>query len=326
MDMQSSARTAALLATLLATELAVAQSGVFGTGAHFGSGWQLDPSGGLWGTGTNFGSGWMSDGAGGLVGTGRNFGSGWMPDGTGGFVGTGANFGSGWQSDGRGGFVGTGRNFGSGWQSDGAGGLVGHHRTAIQQRGVDVARKDADGPNPAGTLLGVDGLGQAGQTELGHHISRTRLGGGLFAGIGDDVDDGARSPLAHSGQEGLHAVIGAIQVGIHHRPIVGVGKHFQGPLRSIGARRIDQHLDGPHLVFDARAHRAHRFLAGDVALEGGDATGPITGQRPGFFEGRAAAPQGDNRPPGLHQSQHAGLPDTRAAPGHHCQSIHGAEC
>jgi len=128
MDMQSSARAAALLAALLSAEPAAAQSNLFGTGANFGSGWQVDPSGGLWGTGTNFGSGWTSDGAGGLVGTGRNFGSGWMPDGAGGFVGTGANFGSGWQSDGRGGFVGTGANFGSGWQADGAGGLVGTGR------------------------------------------------------------------------------------------------------------------------------------------------------------------------------------------------------
>ena len=69
--------------------------------------------------------------------------------------------------------------------------------------------------NAAGTNIPRRSL-----AELGEHVGGAALGAGLFAGLGDDVDDGAGLAGTHLRQESLGAVIGAVEVGINDGVVV----------------------------------------------------------------------------------------------------------
>src|SRR6266849_1866155 len=79
-------------------------------------------------------------------------------------------------------------------------------RSLVEQWRVDVTGEDGAGPNPIAALLDVDGLGEAREAELGHDVRGASLRVRLFAGVGDNVHDGAGFSFAHRGQKRLEAV------------------------------------------------------------------------------------------------------------------------
>ena len=90
---------------------------------------------------------------------------------------------------------------------------------------------------------------------------------GLFAGVGHDIDDGAGASGAHAGQEGLDAVIGPVEVGIDHGPIILEGEHLEGAARGVGAGGIHQHFHLAEAGQNPARGILHSIGIADVARE-----------------------------------------------------------
>src|SRR5260370_19284434 len=116
-------------------------------------------------------------------------------------------------------------------------------RSLVEQWRVDITGEDGAGPNPIAPLLDVDGLGEAREAELGHDVRGASLRVRLFAGVGDNVHDGAGFSFAHCGQESLEAVVGAVQIGVDQAMIILQGDQFPPPPRPFPAAGLHDHFD-----------------------------------------------------------------------------------
>src|SRR5713101_6910064 len=116
-------------------------------------------------------------------------------------------------------------------------------RSLVEQWRVDVTGEDGAGPNPIAPLLDVDGLGEAREAELGHDVRGASLRVRQFAGVGDNVHDGAGFSFAHGGQERLEAVVGAVQIGVDQAMIILQGEQFQAAPGRVRAGGVHEQLD-----------------------------------------------------------------------------------
>nr|WP_049975503.1 hypothetical protein [Chthoniobacter flavus] len=116
------------------------------------------------------------------------------------------------------------------------------------------------------------------------------MGRRRFAGIGDNIHNRARFAFAHLRKERLHAVISAIEIGVHHLVVIAEREHFQGAVRHVRAGGIDERFHAAEFREHALAHLGYVFGLADIAGDDQRA-GNLRGD--GFERFAAAAEQGD---------------------------------
>ena len=71
--------------------------------------------------------------------------------------------------------------------------------------------------------------------------------------------DSPGTARAHLREKRLHAVVGAVQIDVHHHMIISEGENFECTLWRIGSGRIYEHFDLLKLTQGLLCHLFNRF-------------------------------------------------------------------
>ena len=209
-----------------------------------------------------------------------------------------------------------------------AGGDVGglHHLRArlgrrrdgafVEDVGVDIAGEDRARAQAVGALLGVERLGEAGETEFRGDVGDAGLGAGLEPGLGVDEDESAGAARAHRGEQRLHAVKWAVEIRGHEFVVGGDGQFGPTPARGVGAGGVDERID----LVETREHGGdegvHGRLIADIAGEGAEAfAGEGGDESEGRSEGIGSTPDQGNTPTFGGELEDDGAADAAAGTG-----------
>ena len=123
-----------------------------------------------------------------------------------------------------------------------------HHRPQFQDRGCDLAGRQAAGAQTVDAFVHVERMGQRQHRVLGGGVGRARHFRDVTSGPGRDVDDAAVFLLAHRRQHRAHAIQHAVEIDLDQ--FVPAFQLHVGPaaLRHIDAGAVDQQIDAAMLA------------------------------------------------------------------------------